>query len=222
MLAEIDAASEARHRKTMFEEVSNARADMKAGTLYAASGENSWIYYGQITSEKKVGFFRRRDHAIADPDMILASPIMSIITVAYPSITRALRQGLWKKLGRLSVAKSLQKPQPSVQWPVGTLMVTIWEEGSENRDTTVDDPAIQEMELMAVWDAEHHLPARLTADFGVEPGEWHIGGPIGRERKIKEEMARRFPDTPWHQLPADWVFTTAEKKDTPEGSEGQS
>jgi hypothetical protein len=63
------------------------------------------------------------------------------------------------------------------------------------------------MELMAVWDAEHHIPARLTADFGTEKADWHVGGPIRRERQIKEERARRFSDQPWHRLPADWVPT---------------
>lgn len=74
---------------------------------------------------------------------------------------------------------------------------------------------------MAVWDAEHHIPGRLTADFGFEPSEWHIGGPISRERKIKEEMARRYPDAPWHQLPAGWVFTTTEKNQSSKRSDGQ-
>jgi hypothetical protein len=55
----------------------------------------------------------------------------------------------------------------------------------------VEDPAIQDMELMAVWDAVEHIPARLTADFGTEEASWHVGGPIWRERRIKEEMAER-------------------------------
>jgi len=62
---------------------------------------------------------------------------------------------------------------------------------------------------MAVWDAQHHVPKRLTADFGVEASEWHVGGPIWRERKVKEEMALRHPDKPWHSLPADWVHTVS-------------
>ena len=180
---------------------------MTAGALYAITGEAGWIYYGQVTPEKKVGFFRQRDRELADPAMVLEAPTMSVVTVGYSSITRALRNGRWKKLGRFPTAEALIAPQPSVQWPVGTLTVTVWIGDASHHDTRVYDPSIQSMELMAVWDAEHHIPARLTADFGAEEPEWHVGGLTRRERMIKEESARRFADQPWHRLPADWVPT---------------
>ncbi|EKU75870.1 hypothetical protein [Sphingobium yanoikuyae] len=191
----------------MFPEKPTARADLKPGTLYAIAGERGWIYYGQTTSEKSVGFFQRRDREPVDADSVLAAPVMSIITISYPSITRALRAGRWKKLGRYPVANGLVEPHPSVRWSAGTLAVSVWIGNGPAWETRVDDPAIQEMELMAVWDAEQHLPARLTADFGEEEAEWHVGGPIRRERRIKEERAARWPDQPWNQLPPDWVST---------------
>jgi hypothetical protein len=206
--SDIDEEDLSFHRWTMFEEQPIARADLSPGTLYAIAGEGGWIYYGQVTSEKKVGFFRRRDRERAGVDVVLAAPIMSVITVAYPSITRGLRVGLWKKLGRFPIVDELVEPRPSVQWPVGTLTVSVCVGNGTTHDTRVDDPEIQDMELMAVWDAEHHIPARLTADFGQEQAEWHVGGPIRRERRIKEEMAARSPDQPWHNLPADWVPTS--------------
>ena len=128
-----------------------------------------------------------------------------MVTVAYPSITRALRAGQWRKLGRYELVDALRSPQRVVQWPVGTLNVTVWEGAGTAHETRVEDPAIQDLEVMAVWDAQYHIPARLTADFGAEEPEWHIGGPIWRERRVKEEMAKRFADQPWHQLPPDWV-----------------
>jgi hypothetical protein len=191
----------------MFAADPKARADLKPGTLYALIGENDWIYYGQVTPEKKVGFFHRRDREIATAEEILAAPLLAVVVVAYPSITRALRNGRWKKIGRFEIAGDLSAPRPEVQWPVGTLEVTVWFGDEPKLETTIDDPAIQDFELMAVWDAVHHIPARLTADFGVEPAEWHVGGPILRERKIKEESAARFPE-PWHKLPVDWVPTS--------------
>ena len=193
----------------MFERQPTARADMTAGALYAIVGEHQWIYYGQITPEKKVGFFRRRDRDVADAATVLSEPIMSVVTVAYPSITRAIRGGYWKRLGRFPNAEALMAPRPSVQWPVGTLTVTVWIGDAPDHDTQVHDPLIQNFELMAVWDAEHHIPARLTADFGEEDAEWHVGGTIRRERQIKEESAKRFADQPWNRLPADWVPTEA-------------
>jgi hypothetical protein len=191
----------------MFASDPKARADLKSGTLYAVTGEGDWIYYGQVTVEKSVGFFRRRDRDVAEVPGILRSPVMSVISVGYPSITRALRAGHWKKLGRFELSQPLRSPPPRVQWPVGTLNVTVWHGERPTHETRVDDPAVQDYELMACWDAEHHIPARLTADFGQEEPRWHVGGPIWRERRIKEEIARRFPDQPWNQLPPDWVPT---------------
>jgi hypothetical protein len=193
----------------MFEGDPKARADLKPGTLYALIGEAGWVYYGQVTPEKSVGFFHRRDREVADIPTILSSPVMSVVGVAYPSLTRALRAGQWSKLGRYEVVSELRSPRRLVQWPVGTLVVTVWEGTETVLETRVEDPAIQDLELIAAWDAEHHIPARLTADFGVEAPSWDVGGPIWRERRVKEEIAKRFADQPWHRLPADWVPTSA-------------
>ena len=162
----------------MVEGQPTARADMTAGALYAVAGDADWVYYGQVTPEKKIGFFRKRDRDrdLADPAIVLDAPVMSVVSVAYPSITRAIRAGRWKKLGRFPIVQALIDPRPSVQWPVGTLTVTVWLGDEPNHDTRVDDPDIQDMELMAVWDAEHHIPGRLVADFHAEEAEWHVGG----------------------------------------------
>ena len=103
--------------------------------------------------------------------------------------------------------EGLRLPAPAVQWPVGTLTVTVSDGTNAPYETRVDDPDIQNFEVMGAWDAEEHIPARLTADFGLEEAEWHVGGPVWRERKVKEELARRFPEQPWHRLPDDWVST---------------
>lgn len=193
----------------MLESNPKARADLKPGTLYALLGEQEWVYYGQVTTDKTLGFFRRRDREVAAIEAIVTSPIMSVVSVVYPSITRALRSGRWQKLGRCELVPDLQRGRRVVQWPVGTLTVTIWDEGGAGTETRVDDPAIQDLEVIAGWDAEQHIPSRLTADFGQEAAKWHVGGPVWRERKVKEELARRHPEAPWHQLPTDWVSTVA-------------
>lgn len=187
-----------------------ARADLKPGILYALMGDGEWAYYGQVTPEKRIGFFRRRDRDVVDVPIILSSPVMAVVFVAYPSITRALRAGAWRKLGRFQVVEALQAPRRVVQWPAGTLEVAVWEGPEIIHETRVEDPAIQDLELIASWDAHYHIPARLTADFGAEEPSWHIGGPIWRERKIREETAKRCPDQPWHQLPSDWVPTSVQ------------
>ncbi|TXC73617.1 hypothetical protein FSZ31_02420 [Sphingorhabdus soli] len=191
----------------MFEGKASSRADLKSGTLYAVAGEAQWIYYGQVTTDKRVGFFRRRDRDVASTTDILSTPPMAVIGVGYSSITRAMRSGSWSKLGRFELIRSLKEPWPMVQWPVGTLIVSVSDSDAQY-DTRIEDPAIQNMEIAAIWDAEQDIPARLTADFGKEEAAWQIGGPVWRERRVREEYARRFPEAPWHQLPPDWVQTT--------------
>jgi hypothetical protein len=193
-------------QQCMFQASTTSRADLKSGTLYAICGEAHWIYYGQVMADKRIGFFRRRDRVLAHPSEVLSASVMGVVSVGYPSITTALRSGAWLKLGRFELVGDLQRPWPIVQWPDGALTVNV-SAGTDEYDTRVENPLIQNMEVIAIWDAEHHIPARLTADFGQEEAAWHIGGPVWRERKVKEEYARRFPDAPWHNLPDDWVKT---------------
>lgn len=190
----------------MFQPSPSSRAVLKSGTIYAVSGEAGWIYYAQVTPDKRMGFFHFRTTELADLSSVLSAPLMAVLGVNYPSVTRALRSGAWLKLGGYELANGLRNPLPLVHWPVGTLIVSVWEEGS-NYDTRVEDPRIQNMEIAASLDAELHIPERLTADFGEEVAAWYIGGPIWRERKVREEYSSRFPDAPWHQLPEDWVPT---------------
>ena len=195
-----------------FPQEPKARADVKTGTLYAISGVSNWIYYGQKSDDRTIGFFRRRDRQVANSADILSSPIMSRLLIFYDSVGRAFRSGAWKKLGRYATCTELRESHPFVQWPVGTLDVTVWVGGVERTVTRVEDPAIQYLEIMAFYDAEYHVPERLAVDFDpVEASQtvenaWAIGGPIWRERRVREERARRHP-SPWNELPADWVPT---------------
>ena len=189
----------------MFPIVPKARADLTKGTLYAIAGEAGWIYYGHVTPAKRIAFFRRRDREVSDPREVIATQVMSQVIVAYPSIGRAVRSGAWSKLGRFQLRPDLLVAPDTVQWPTGTLTVTVWSGGKACRTTSVDDPAIQELEVMAAWDAVSHIPKRLTADFGAEHSTWHVGGPVWRQRLVKEAYDERFPDHPWHRLPAGWA-----------------
>ncbi len=189
----------------MFPALPIARADLTKGTLYAVTGEADWVYYGQVTPAKRIAFFRRRDREVSDPRDVIATPVMSQVIVAYPSVGRAVRSGAWSKLGRFQLRPDLLVEPDTVQWPVGTLTVTVWSRGKACRTTSVDDPTIQELEVIAAWDAVSHIPKRLTADFGIEPPTWHVGGPVWRQRLVKEAYAERFPDQPSHRLPAGWA-----------------
>lgn len=186
--------------KKMFGADPKASRDFKRGAVYAVAGGDGWICYGQVMPDKCVGFFRRRDRSLAAPETILTAAVMCILCISYASITRLARFGLHDALAR---------PHRQVQWPAGALTVNVWEDYKIIYDTRVEDPRIQNLEFMAVYDAMEHIPERLSADFGAEDAAWHIGGPIWRERCVREEFARRFPDHPFYPLPPDWVQSGA-------------
>ncbi|MGI4811667.1 MAG: hypothetical protein ACRYF2_26645 [Janthinobacterium lividum] len=192
----------------MFPADPKARGDLAQGTLYAISGEENWIYYGQVTPAKRIGFLRRRDRVVRAPGEIMAIGVMSQVIVTYPSLGRAVRAGAWRKLGKFQLHSDLLVTPDTVQWPVSISVVTVRSGGKVSRTIRAEDPAIQDLEVITAWDAMAHIPQRLTADFGAEPAAWHVGGPVWRQRRVKEAYAERFPDTPWHRLPADWVRST--------------
>ena len=107
----------------------------------------------------------------------------------------------------------LGSDRPVVQWPVRSLDIIVWTGGVQSRVTRVDDPSVQALEVIAAWDAIHHVPGRLVVDFAPDEASetvvnaWSIRGPVWRERRVKEEFARRFPENRSHALPADWVRT---------------
>jgi hypothetical protein len=190
----------------MFDNRPSARADLRTGTLYAVAGEGGWIYYGQVMPDRRIGFLKRRDREPAAAEAILTASVMAQVGVVEPSIGRALRAGDWKRLGRFPLHPDLLQPGGMVQWPVGTLIVGVLDIHGE-RDMRIENPTIQHYEIMAAWDAQHHIPERLAADYGAEPAAWHVGGPVWRERRLHEERARRHPEAAWHALPANWVPT---------------
>ena len=181
-----------------------ARADLKPGALYAVDGGDSFIYYGQVALNKQLGFFRFRSTTVAIAEA-LSFEVMSRFSVSHPSIGRALRAGTWFSLGRHEVRSALVEEPVLVQWPVGTLEVTLWKGGTVLRTTQVHDPAIQHLEVIAAYDAVFHVPSRVKADFTQTLDTWSVGGSIWRERRKKQELASRHPEQPWHKLPADWV-----------------
>jgi len=188
----------------LFSPVPKARADLKPGALYAIDGGDSYVYYGQVAPNKQIGFFNFRSKEILVEEA-LASAIMSRFGVTHISIGEALRAGKWLSLGRHAVRSELGEEPIVVQWPVGTLTVTLWKGRNILGTTEVHDPKIQDFEIIAAYDAIYHVPARLRADFEQPADAWVVGGSIRRERLKKQDMAYRFPQTPWHQLPPNWV-----------------
>lgn len=145
-----------------------ARSSLRGGNLLAIDGGDSYIYYGQIAADKSIGFFKHRSRALSSLDTITSSPFMSRFRVGYPSIGRALRSGAWLYLGHFNLHDDLREPDLQVLWPVGTLAVTVWKGSRRVKETKVYDPEIQDLEVMAVYDAELHVPGRVNADFTPE------------------------------------------------------
>ena len=80
-----------------------------------------------------------------------------------------------------------------------------WKGGAAVGTTQVHDPNIQDLELIAVYDAEFHVPKRLRVEYNDSRDAWSVGASIRRERLKKQALAKKFPDSPWHQLPKEWV-----------------
>lgn len=159
-----------------------------------------------------IGFLRYRTRSLDVPKSLADYPLMNRISIFEGSPGRALRSGKWKLLGRDELHPDFGDSVMLVQCPVGTNNVIVWQ--YENAltsspaltrqwETRIDDPEIQDFEVMAVWDAEYHIPERLKGDYGEEEATWHVGGPVWRHRRVMQETARRFPDQPWHKLPTD-------------------
>lgn len=188
-----------------FPKLARARPDLKPGASYAIDGGDCFIYYGQVTPDAATfGFFRYRSRHVSAAEA-LSSDVMSRFAVSQPSIGRALRSGKWLALGRHEVRREWIEDPVMVQWPAGTLEVSLWRGDAVIASTQVHDPSIQDLEIIAAYDAIDHVPERLRADFDPREATWSVGGTIRRERLLKQAFAARFPDQPWHALPAGWV-----------------
>jgi hypothetical protein len=190
-----------------FPPLARARADLTPGALYSIGGGDGHLYYGQVCRNKQLGFFRFRSTDVFT-DGVPASSLMSRFSVALPSIGRALRSGHWLAIGRFTLSAELNLEPILVQWPVGTTRVTLWQGPRQLGETDAADPNIQELEVIAAYDANAHVPSRLNADFLDLPDAWKEGGSVRRHRLMKEDFSRRFPDQPWHRLPSNWVATS--------------
>lgn len=177
---------------------------MTPGASYAIDGGDSFIYYGQVALNQQMGFFRHRSQVL-DSENALSSRLMSRFGVAFASVGTALRTGAWQFLGQKALAEELKEDPVLVQWPVGTLEVTLWRGATWIGKTQVHDPSIQNFEVIAVFDAKVHVPQRLRAEFNDSADSWAVGGTVFRHRQRKQALATQHPDKPWHQLPVSWV-----------------
>jgi len=173
-----------------FEPDPKARGSTRPGTVYAVSGSENWIYWAQVKSEFEIGFFDYRSKDHANTNNALKSEVILELTVNIPSIGRALRSGVWKKLGVFPIGQSLAINRPRIHWShvdreMGRTQAHIIDlTRSEPAVTSIDDPAIQGLELAAAWDAEFHVPERLAVAFGDrEPAPFALGNVAFMRRK---------------------------------------
>ena len=192
------------HASLPFPPSPKARAKLTPGAAYAIDGGDSFIYYGQVAPNKQVGFFQFRSQTLALREA-LSSGVMSRFGVQYATIGAALRAGVWQSLGMQELASQLVDEPVLVQWPVGTLDVTLWKGASAVGVTQVHDPAIQSLEVISAYDALLHVPTRLRADFIGKHDKWSIGGSVLWHRQQKQRLAAENPDKPWLALPDQWV-----------------
>mgnify|MGYP005986193731 CR=1 FL=1 len=190
-----------------FDVIPKAKSSSKPGTIYAIAGEDDYIYYGQISADKTIGFFKFRTELLMTMEEVVLHPIMSRFIVNFPSIGRAMRKGLWQKMGSAKLPEQLNNTIDTAQWPVGELNVSIWRGGEVIKNTSVFDPTIQDIEIIQAYDADYHVIERLKADYENPDNSFEVGGSIKRERKLKEMLAQKHKDKPWHNLPDNWVYS---------------
>lgn len=194
------------HSTLPFPASPKARGNLTPGVVYAIDGGDSFIYYGQVAVNKQIGFFHFRSQML-ELEEALASGFMSRFGVQYATIGLALRLGTWQLLGKRALASQLIDEPILVQWPVGTLEVTLWKGTSVVGKTVVHDPSIQALEVISAYDAVHHVPRRLRADLTGKHDQWSVGGSVLWHRQQKQRLAEQNPDKPWSALPDQWVFT---------------
>ena len=146
-----------------------AKASWIPGTLYAVDGGEGWIYYGQVSASKgNIGFLRHRTRDLDTRPEIPAYPLMSRICIAWPSLGRALA-GQAVALAQPCRAAFRDSPARTASLCARLIRITCRRGMTEDRagqpgtilrtwHTRIDDPEIQNFEVMSVWDAEHHLP----------------------------------------------------------------
>ena len=183
-----------------------ARASKSPGMLYAITDGN-FIYYGQVSIDGSMGFFKVRSVAELNPKDVVQNPVMSRFGIHQPTIGQALREGHWKKLGKYELHQDLKVTRPIVQWPSLELNVSVWLDGKVIKNTSAFDPEIQEYEVIMAYDAIDHVPRRLAVDFEESSNDLEYGGPVWRHRKLKEHFAKKFPDMEHHELPEEWVYS---------------
>lgn len=109
--------SESIRRSLPFPPLPSARANLKPGALYAIDGDDRFIYYGQVTPEKSIGFFHIRSEVVSI-QAALSAQLMSRFLVGYSSIGRAVRSGKWLSLGTHPIHAALCDQAATVQWSV--------------------------------------------------------------------------------------------------------
>lgn len=160
-----------------------AHPNLKVGSLFAIDGGDGFVYYGQVAPFDVFAFPRFRSHTL-DAAGALSAPIMSRFVVQFASVVKAVRGGIWVTLGRQPLWPELNVQPVMAQWPVRTQRLTLWQGSQMIRDAMASDPDVQDVEVLAAYDASAHVPRRLVADFNldVEAGGSVLGHRLKKER----------------------------------------
>lgn len=167
------------------------RAKLKSGYLYAVRGADNLLYVGQVAGQNMVGFLRWRGE-VADVDAAFKSTLMFRCGVFRDSIGRALRSCAWTVVGYRELHPQLQDDPILVQWPNFSTQAWLWRGAHAFGHTTIDDPSIQQLEVIGAWDAEYHIAQRLPAEFNDDELGWQWRG---RVADIRLQRAMQGLDT---------------------------
>lgn len=140
--------------------------------------------FAQVDPWRSIAFFNAvaftRDRL---GDTLRTNP-MCILHVNWQSVGRALRTGAWCALGVHPMSDLLRSPKRFAHWPGFSETLVIWSGTSPEAVFRHDDPDVQDIELMAEWDAETQVSQRLEHELGLQLHP-KVTGPVWRERMLR-------------------------------------
>lgn len=138
----------------------------------------------QVDPWRSIAFFDALGFTTDHLQGALSTRPLCILFVNAPSIGRAMRAGAWQPLGLHPMSDIVRSPKRHAHWPAFSETLVIWSGTSPEAVLRYDDPTVQDVEVMAEWDAQTQVPDRLQHELGLRLIP-KITGPIWRERVLR-------------------------------------
>ncbi len=156
---------------------------MLPGTVYTVTVGDRTVF-AQVDPWRSVAFFKSQTETGNPLQASLLKQPLCALHVNFQSVGRVLKTGAWRALGVHPMSEIVRSPKRFAHWPSFSETLVVWCGTSPERVLRHDDPEVQDVELMAVWDAQIQVPKRLEDELGIQ---FHpnMTGPVWRERILR-------------------------------------